>query len=103
MSKIDYNSNKLDLLKSTLTKSLTELDVASNSVSSLDIPSFNYSGWLSSIPGLLSKYKSDINEIIEWIIQTTSTYESYNNESIIAINTIEVPDDFSKELSVNNR
>ena len=102
MVKGNFNSTEMSKVITTLDTSLQEFDACINSIKALDVPDFSYSGWITSLPNILTSYKQQCSLDNDWCSDVIESFEIFNNESIKDIGSVEVQTGFSKEYEVNN-
>ena len=96
-----FDSGKARNTIQSLTSASKDFMLSSDAASSLDVPEFPYAGWVSSLPGLINSYGKVCELDIEWVSETISKFEEFNNESISQVQQVEVQSDFTKDLNVN--
>ena len=101
MNKVMYNSDNLIDAKKYLSQSLTDFDSAINIANSLDVLNFSYSKWLSGLPELLRKRRSEIVDVNEWITSCVNKINDFSVQSINEIDGLEVHSGFIKSLQIN--
>lgn len=101
MVKGNFNSNEMNKVITTLENTLNEFDTCINSIKALDVPNFSYSGWITSLPNILTSYKLQCSLDCDWCSDVIEAFESFNTESIKDISSVEVQTGFSKEFEIN--
>lgn len=79
-SVVFYKEKNENVSLTEIIKAIGDLERGINSASSLDIPSFSYSSYLSSLPSKLSTCKKNCKKVEEWLNRSISNYDRYTEE-----------------------
>lgn len=101
MVRANFNSTEMGKVITTLETASKEFDASINSIKALDVPSFSYSGWITSLPSILTSYQQQCFLDLDWCSNIIESFNSFSDESIKDIGSVEVQSDFSKEYEVN--
>lgn len=101
MIKGEFNSTEMSKVINTLESADKGFDTCINSIKALDVPNFSYSGWLTSLPNILTTYQQNCSLDSDWCSSVIESFDNFNTESIKDIGSVEVQTDFSKEYEVN--
>lgn len=101
MGKVSYDSVMLNNCSKSLNSALQSFDSAISAANGLDVPNFDYQGWLNNLSGQLENCKVQCKEDMEWADNSRGFVNDDLDTAQKDISSVEVKNGFVKEYNIN--